>query len=141
MKKFVLVIACLFSIGSEAFSQRRPIVKKKWELITITDNKLIYMNRRDARTIKKGVIRVWTKDVLVEAAPSVPTVVGEGYDPHSHTLILHDFDCENRLIRTINTILYKKSGDVLSSYKRTSLWSDIVPDSVGESMFNFICGR
>ena len=50
------------------------------------------------------------------------------------------YDCGARETALLNVIYYGDQGRVISSEQpRSSNWRPVVPDSVGESEFNFVC--
>lgn len=61
------------------------------------------------------------------------------------TKVLFQVSCDQRTVREIHTITYDKYGRVLSSSSDSNYNSNplepVVPDSVGDTIFNNVCGR
>lgn len=52
-----------------------------------------------------------------------------------------DFDCKGRRLATTSVATYDKDGNLLGSNDSNSGWQRVIPDSLGEQIFNGMCGE
>jgi hypothetical protein len=52
-----------------------------------------------------------------------------------------EFDCKHRKSRGLSTVVYNDIGGVENSSATKNEWSDIVPESSGESMLKVLCSK
>lgn len=56
-------------------------------------------------------------------------------------LMLHEFDCENKMIGTLADISYDENGDTIDShdYGKSASLKNVIPDTLGEFMLLNFC--
>ena len=55
---------------------------------------------------------------------------------------LEEMDCSGKRHRTLTLTWYSKSGNSISSYTPSyAEWDYVIPGTVGESMYKFVCNR
>jgi hypothetical protein len=98
----------------------------------------------DAETItssSKATVRVWMKTVYTEKGV-IQTMARRGpkFKDLDYGVALLEFNCADRKMRPFDGILYSRDGSVLSTYKfETPYWEEIVPDTVGEDLYEIVC--
>ncbi len=51
----------------------------------------------------------------------------------------YELDCKARRMNTASTATYDPNGRVLNSSEATSGWQPIIPDTIGEQIYNGAC--
>jgi hypothetical protein len=52
----------------------------------------------------------------------------------------YELDCKARRINGASTVTYDSKGNVLSSSEVSSGWQRVIPDTIGEHIYNGACG-
>lgn len=61
-------------------------------------------------------------------------------DGRARTLMLFSFRCQDRMSGATSLVDYDAAGAVIKTLSHHDpVWSPVVPDSVGEAQFNFVC--
>lgn len=86
--------------------------------------------------------KAWFKTTYPEKkqTPAYAKTVDISY--HLHSISLNYFRCDVRTMATVQTTYYDDKGAVVGSYEmevKDARFSEVVPDSVGEEMLEFIC--
>jgi hypothetical protein len=59
---------------------------------------------------------------------------------YTSTMVRSDFNCRKRQFNAVETIQYAPNGDVvLDSKQPFPQWTEVVPESTGESVLNAFC--
>jgi len=83
---------------------------------------------------KKGdLISVWVR----KDDKDIESITNESKKIAS-SKVLFSIKIAEKSYRILQGILYKKSGEVISSYNEATQWSKFVPDSVGYGIFEFV---
>ena len=57
------------------------------------------------------------------------------------TKMLVEMDCSGKRFRMLTITAYSKSGKFIDSATRSDEWRYVIPGTVGESMYKFVCNR
>ena len=124
MKK-VLCLA-VFTLGLAT-----PAVAADWVLVSI-DSDITMFGDADSRTDN----RAW-----FEHRYAKPQKIGDGKFFNT-TKTLREMDCSGKRFRMLTVTAYSKSGNPIGSDTRSyAEWDYVIPGTVGESMYKFVCNR
>ena len=91
-----------------------------------------YIDKERVRPTTSGKI-AWVLEINTDVKLQSSTFV--------YSLELSEYGCENRTIKKLSFVDYKRDGTVIDSETVSYPTEDIVvPESIGESEFNFVCG-
>jgi len=128
-------------IGSPPVPQPRP----EWSPVSLTDDTIYLMNMNELIT-DEGITRVWVKEVLFNNKDKKAATINLADYAHSpYKLVLYQCDCKRKLMMVAMFVDYdgngnvKKSGDLRNAGIAT--WSEVVPDSIGGSIFKSACSH
>jgi tetratricopeptide (TPR) repeat protein len=82
-----------------------------------------YLDVKSAEFSGFGPVRLWIKTVGKKKTETVS----------------YEIDCKARLMQNTSTIVYDSKGEVLNTSELSSGWHRIVPDSIGEQLYNGMC--
>lgn len=109
-----------------------PAVAADWVLIAINNNDVVILGDADSRTDD----RAW-----FETRFAKPQKGGDGKFFNT-TKTLEEMDCSGKRRRTLTLTQYSKSGNAINSYTRSyAEWRYVIPDTVGENVYKFVCNR
>lgn len=145
----VIVISrgVIMAQGEQSFEERRiqeilaeRIKSDRWQIVGVTVNaeKLSGMQyaldtSRIQKDDEKNVMRVWFR---YDVYPDGETPDKGRY--HYHVSIWR-IDCTGFRFQQGPGTLYKRDGELAGSYNGWSAWADVLPDSLGEAMYNKTC--
>lgn len=154
MKKYLifypvpLFILCHASIY--AASGEKSAIGVSWQELSATEQSVVFI--KDIRKMSHRYL-FWAKQTNAPDATclerkqkflSDPTEdykceTKAEYEPA--TIIMeYEMDCKSRLIRQRQGISYNQYGKIInSSGPKPKPWSSIIPDTIGERFFNFLC--
>lgn len=125
MKK-VLCLA-VFALGLAT-----PAVAADWVLVDIDNDNNTTFGDADSRTDN----RAW-----FEHRYAKPQKIGDGKFFNT-TKTLREMDCSGKRFRMLTVTAYSKSGNSIGSDTRSyAEWDYVIPGTVGESMYKFVCNR
>ncbi|WP_295847449.1 surface-adhesin E family protein [uncultured Neisseria sp.] len=125
MKK-VLCLA-VFALGLAT-----PAVAADWVLVDIDNDNNTTFGDADSRTDN----RAW-----FEHRYAKPQKIGDGKFFNT-TKTLREMDCSGKRFRMLTVTAYSKSGNPIGSDTRSyAEWDYVIPGTVGESMYKFVCNR
>lgn len=103
----------------------------EWAYITSSkDNHKYYIDKQSYKYDKTTHIATfWRQDKYIKSD-------GSSYVTHK---VLQQIDCVNQKSRSLNSVKYTYNGSVLSSYDKPSSYSIIVPDTIGEALWESAC--
>ena len=112
-----------------------------WKVYSSTDYGIRSYDAESMIRPSKGVVRVWTKLLYNEKAiTDTVKEKGDMYKTLSYTMVFDEFICAEKEKRLLALIDYSTDGKILfSANYKESKWSFIVPESVGESLYNAVC--
>lgn len=134
MNKHIMLAALLAVLSDGALAAN-------WKLVSTSDTSIIYV---DTTSIAKSPIGrkawVWFE---YNAPKKIPLSYPEKY--FTSVVELDHYDCQNRTSAAAQQLSYAsagKSGDVVDSRSIRNVkdtLEDVVPDTVGETLLNFVC--
>lgn len=103
----------------------------EWAYITSSkDNHKYYIDKQSYKYDKTTHIATfWRQDKYIKSD-------GSSYVTYK---VLQQIDCVNQKSRSLNSVKYTYNGSVLSSYDKPSSYSIIVPDTIGEALWESAC--
>jgi hypothetical protein len=145
MKRSLVVVLVVLMLAGLASSQKlSPVpadeqlypdreleIRPGWRLATSSDpdpnGKQVSIYYDTARTTKYTTgYRAWIKQVK--------SIDGE----ESTALFLEDFDCQRHQFLIVESVEYDQDGTAL--HGGVGSWTNLVPDSLGETTYNIFCG-
>ena len=126
MKKMLCL--AVFALGLAT-----PAVGADWVLVSIDSNEAYAIfGDADSRTDN----RAW-----FETRYAKPKKIGDGKF-YNTTKTLREMDCSGKRDRLLTVTAYSKSGNPIGSDTRSyAEWDYVIPGTVGESMYKFVCNR
>ncbi|HHX2515919.1 TPA: surface-adhesin E family protein [Neisseria subflava] len=126
MKKMLCL--AVFALGLAT-----PAVAADWVLVSIDSNEAyVIFGDADSRTDN----RAW-----FETRYTKPKKIGDGKF-YNTTKTLREMDCSGKRDRLLTVTAYSKSGNPIGSDTRSyAEWDYVIPGTVGESMYKFVCNR
>lgn len=110
----------LAKTNNQPVSNSATYKNKRWRLLT--DEKVSY----DTETFTEnlGLVTVWIQYKETNG---------------SYSKVLTEINCKNAKIRSVRSLDYNKTGDLVSNNDRASSWRSFVPDTKGEQMYKIFC--
>ena len=125
MKKMLCL--AVFALGLAT-----PAVAADWVLVDIDNDNNTTFGDADSRTDN----RAW-----FEHRYAKPQKIGDGKFFNT-TKTLREMDCSGKRFRMLTVTAYSKSGNSIGSDTRSyAEWDYVIPGTVGESMYKFVCNR
>ena len=103
----------------------------RWRKIGRSHNEAFFYNGKDTICdADRKVLKTWIK-----AIPDSP-------DGHAYSLELFELNCRTYQLRRTSQTKYTSTGDIVDfrSIKEAE-WDDVIPDSIGQTIFNTACRR
>jgi tetratricopeptide (TPR) repeat protein len=98
----------------------------RWRLLGATsDGKKYYLDAKTAEFSINASAQFWVKTVGKKEA----------------TTIAYEIDCKGRRISNTSVVTYDPNGKVLNTSEIGSGWQVIVPETIGEQLYNGACSR
>lgn len=138
MKKSLLLSFCLIFVLSNSLAQTKKNAPPKqssshgWVLVFTTDGELYFIREKRIRT-KQNTIKAW---FYSKPKPNTPEA-----RYRSKTLFLHEYNCEQQLMRVKIIINYDVSGKatgIVSDNDNTD-WDEVVPETLFEGLLLAAC--
>ena len=140
MKTRIVIAALIIGICDSASAE--------WVKYYEADNGIFYYDADKIIKSKDGKISVWSKrirdsQVLLEKRRmrNLPTA---GYENYSHSIDKDIYSCHDRTVATSYMVDYSSDGSTLNSFQVSKEWlrfDDVVPDSIGEMLFEILCKK
>lgn len=125
MKKMLCL--AVFTLGLAT-----PAVAADWVLVDIDNDNNTTFGDADSRTDNRS----W-----FEHRYAKPQKIGDGKFFNT-TKTLREMDCSGKRFRMLTVTAYSKSGNPIGSDTRSyAEWDYVIPGTVGESMYKFVCNR
>ncbi len=108
---------------------------KDWITVSVKDGDTTLV-KADYHSKNEDGIKNWFK-----VTKKTYTHEGKKYK-NIYIMMLSVFDCENNRPKSIQIIIYNRSGEVIDSHTFKDYeqeWSDVVPETMGELVLNSIC--
>ena len=136
----IIILGILFLFADQVWAE-------DWTYYDTSLAGTMYYDKSNIFEAKKGVISVWTKNILstdskkqyyailknMDKAPDDPSRL-------SYYKNLMEIDCTNKKFRYVHAAFYDEQDNIIyaSSENETSTWNAIEPDSVGEKLINLV---
>jgi tetratricopeptide (TPR) repeat protein len=105
---------------NEPVSNSATYKDKRWRLLT---DKMVSYDT-ETFTEKLGLVTAWIQYKEADG---------------SYSKVLTEINCKTAKIRSVQSLDYDKTGDVVRSSERASSWSGFVPETKGERMYKIFC--
>ncbi len=113
-----------------------------WKLYGSSEKSLAYYDTQSITRPSKNIVRVWVKITYTEKGV-MDTVgsLGKKYEDLSHSIILREINCVEKMIHSLSGTYYDNGGGVIytSSSPYLREWVFIAPESLAESLYEEIC--
>ena len=113
-----------------------PALASNWMQVVQGNDGIEYL---DSQSIVKsgGRAKVWTKYVFKH-----PHFIGEEIKLTAFEVTHSEYDCKERTVSSSSSTRYDDEGNVIRSLDGISnMRTDIIPDSIGETVFNLVCSQ
>lgn len=122
----LVVLSAVMAIALPA-----PAIAADWVLVTdsINDDKF-YIDQQSIRTMSNGFKRAWEQNYFVKS---------DKYG-NTSTKIYYEYDCIEKRKRLLSFIIFKDE-QVNNNVNIVGDWAYVSPDSVAESLLQFVCRR
>lgn len=115
----------------------------EWEVLSLTDETIYLMNMKELIS-DEGITRAWVKEILLNNKDKKEATINlDDYKNSPYKLVLYQCDCKKRLMLLAMVVEYDGKGNVTRSSDfrsaRIATWSEVTPDSIGQSVFNSAC--
>lgn len=108
-------------------------LKIEWRVAAETNEDIYYYNTKKMDCVK-GILKAWIKQVPKQGN------VTKDISPYSMQRV--ELNCRSRLMRMTRKTIYGKDGGVLGERDESnSKWEELIPDSVGETIWSMICHK
>lgn len=102
---------------------------KRWRLATTGKDVEVYYDRGGISRTPKGTVKVWIKYEYTKESPYI-----------KQSASLMEYQCADRMSRTLSETHYNQSGEVInSSTFRNLRWDYVAPDTIDEAIFEIVC--
>ena len=126
MKKMLCL--AVFALGLAT-----PAVAEDWVLLGINSHNTTIFGDADSRTDNSA----WFETRYAEPKKMISN--GKFYNTAK---ALEEMDCSGKRFRMLTVTAYSKSGNPIGSDTRSyAEWDYVIPGTVGESMYKFVCNR
>ena len=107
-------------------------LKVEWRVAGETNDDVYYYNTKKMECVQ-GVLKAWVKQVAKETNST------KGISPYSMQRV--ELNCRTAQIKLGAKTIYGKKGQVLGERPAEPDWTDVVPDSLGEGIWETICRK
>jgi tetratricopeptide (TPR) repeat protein len=90
-----------------------------------TDQEDYFLDAKSAEFPSDGPVRLWVKFVGKKETQ----------------IVEHELDCKMRRLNRASIVTYDSNGTLLTSSETSSGWQRIIPDTIGEQLYNGACGN
>ena len=110
-----------------------------WKGYGTSDTLSLYYDVESITRPSKDVVRVWVKGIYRMKGVELVEKFGEKYETLGHSLFLSEVHCAEKKVRTLSIVDYSTGGEILDSNSTERKWNSIVPESIGESLYEILC--
>jgi len=136
MKKLICLLLVLFMINNVGYSQESD----DWIYVGVSKGGDRMYVKSSYVSKDEGVVTIWVKQY---AKKKTFTTRGKSATyTNVSVLTLYQVDCDQTKINSKSMYIYNAGGILLKSIKLEdyeSNWTDVIPDSMGEALFNKVC--
>ena len=115
-----------------------------WINAATTDNINYYYDKSALAKNKNGTITLWVKGEITNKDDFI-TAQGlinekDKYENVSQTLTQHSFNCSEKLIKSLNYLVYSENGQIIYSFaSEDAKFESVIPDSIGAAFLDKAC--
>jgi tetratricopeptide (TPR) repeat protein len=84
-----------------------------------------YIDTKASWPLSNAVPRIWLKSVSTKGSE----------------VMAFELDCSSRKYRVASSVSYDKNGNVVGNGVTSEIWNDVIPDTLGEQIWNGACQR
>lgn len=99
----------------------------RWREIGPLKNARLYIDMKTFNDERGEAVNIWVKQARDENSP--------------YSVQQFELNCGARRIRTISSASYDGIGNLTGSYEGRSGWAAVVPDTLGETLYDGVCKR
>jgi tetratricopeptide (TPR) repeat protein len=99
----------------------------RWRMLSKADDKDYYLDVKSAEFSSDGPARFWIKTINTNQKKETRTE--------------YEVDCKARRLSSTSMVEYDPRGKVVNSSDVGSGWQRIVPDTIGEQLYNGVCSQ
>ncbi len=122
--KFAVLAALVAMCASQTLAQAR------WVRLSESEGgNVIFVDASSVKKMGNSIVRFWQK-----------TNYSKDKDGWKETVALQEIDCSGRMSKLISFTIYFTKGDVRTVQEKSE-WQFIVPDSVKEPVFDYVCRK
>ena len=112
-----------------------------WKLYSSSDYGENYYDVESITHPSENIVRVWMKWVFTEKyLIDLVRQEGEEYNALESEIVLYEYHCAEKKIRSLSMVVYSKDGGVFLKEDHQGLnWDLIVPESNGEILYKAVC--
>jgi tetratricopeptide (TPR) repeat protein len=97
----------------------------RWRSLGATsDGDEFYVDIKTIEFAASGTARLWMKTIGKKS---------------THTVDAYEIDCKVKHLNHTSSVVYATNGNVLSSSGESSGWQQIIPETIGEQLYNGVC--
>jgi len=97
----------------------------RWRLLgSHSGGEQYYVDVKSVEFADNGPARLWVKTLRKK---------------QTHTVEACEVDCKSKRIRQTSSLVYDSEGKLVSSTEASSGWQQVVPDTMGEHLYNGLC--
>jgi tetratricopeptide (TPR) repeat protein len=113
--------------GFPTYIKQYPDTLDRWKRFFVTDRSEEYLDVRTVDYSQRDVVKLWLKTVERKTGKSPTSSLRET-----------NINCASRMIGTFSVTNYDTKGNVIGSVD-TAAWQKILPDSLGEALYEGMC--
>lgn len=154
MRKLFLFILLTVSISAiKCYSQEGDsaattsiIYESDWRFVALNNGIFYWCKVSTIKKVYGSEYNFWlkttySKDALAkERKMYFDELKNNDYSQFSYTLHKKGIRCDKEQTKTISIVDYDTNGAVIFSGDLNSYYEDVIPESVGETIYNWICG-
>jgi hypothetical protein len=141
MKNIILILVLIISFSFNGFSQ------DNWDFINSNNGNIYSGNIKSITKIKDGY-KVWIRlshsgeeALLKERNLQNSASKNKSYNDYLFANQLWYIDCKEKRYKLTSIIFYDSNGNVIDKLDDYSLYDDVVPGTISESVFDWMCEK
>jgi tetratricopeptide (TPR) repeat protein len=97
---------------------------ERWRFLgTYGNGEKYYIDVKSSEPLSKQFPRIWVKSVGAKTSD----------------VMAFELDCAPRKYKVTSNVVYDKDGNVVGNGNVSGFWSDVIPDTLGEQLWNGVC--
>ena len=122
--KFIVLSCFIIFCFLSTLKMQASAQTQRWIFIIQSLDGIDFYFDKDFEKLKSGNVRIWEKQVFKDGSFAVG---------------LKENNCSKKIVRFTQTALYNRFGNLINVNNVTDKWLPIAPDTVGETLLDFIC--